>query len=48
MIGESQAVALLQDQMNHIFQENQALNHRIQNMEGTMQELLQHIKNVSV
>ena len=45
MEGESQAVSLLQDQMSHVFLENQSLNHRMQNVENTMHEILHHIKN---
>ena len=48
MSGVTTEMAILQDQVNHMFQENQNLNHRMANLEGNMAEILLHLKGLSV
>ena len=48
MPGVKTEMAILQDQVNHMFQENQNMNHRMSNLEGNMAEILMHLKNLSV
>ena len=48
MSGVTTEMAILQDQVKHMFQENQNLSHRMHNMEGTMTEILMHLKNLNL
>ena len=48
MMGVTTKVAILQDQVNHMFHENQHLSHRMHNMEGTVNEILADLKNLSL
>ena len=48
MPGVKNEMAILQDQVAHMFQENQNMNHRMSNLEGNMAEILMHLKNLSV
>eukprot|EP00435_Cladocopium_sp_Y103_P043980 s225_g12.t1 len=48
MMGVTTDMAILQDQANHMFHENQTLRHRMFNLERSMTEILAHPKNLSV